>query len=349
VSRTVAWVILGSAHPMGQQHAESSLQRALRQRARDGWVFTTRRVVSLRSRDGGGLRLPMRAMTAAPRLATGAVGQVAYGRARLVHRFDLRLPPRLGQEVVTVHDLPPLRFQDEGRLSGRAVASAHAAAGVLCPSQFAADEVTTLLRPRRVWVVPNGVGEEVARALPLTADDRAAHGIAERYVLHAGGATTRKNLDALAPAWKRVAARCPDVTLVLCGPPHPRRDRLFAELPRVRYLGHLEPAVVACLMRSAAAVVVPSLYEGFGLPALEGMAAGVPVVAADRGALPEVCGTAALLVPATDEGIADGLLEVLTDGPRAAALRARGPARAAAFSWAAAADATLAVYREVLG
>jgi glycosyltransferase involved in cell wall biosynthesis len=75
----------------------------------------------------------------------------------------------------------------------------------------------------------------------------------------------------------------------------------------------------------------------------------VPVVAADRGALPEVCGSAALLVPATAEGIADGLLEVLSDGARAAALRSLGPARASAFSWSAAADATLAVYDEVLG
>lgn len=347
MSRSVAWVTMGSAHPMGQQHAESSLQRALRQQARDGWVFTTRRVVSLRSREGG-VRLPMRAMTAAPRLATGAVGQLAYGRARLVHRFDLRLPPRLGREVVTVHDLPPLRFHDEGRLSRWAVASARASAGVICPSQFAADEIAALLRPRRVWVVPNGVGEEVARAVPLDADDLAAHGIAERYVLHAGGATTRKNLEALAPAWTRVATWCPDTTLVLCGPPHPRRDRLFAGVAGVRYLGHLEPAMVARLMRSAAAVVVPSLYEGFGLPALEGLAAGVPVVAADRGALPEVCGSAALLVPATAEGIADGLLEVMTDGTRAAALRAQGPARAAAFSWSRAADATLAVYEEAL-
>jgi glycosyltransferase involved in cell wall biosynthesis len=220
---------------------------------------------------------------------------------------------------------------------------------VICPSHFAADEVTTLLRPRRVWVIPNGVGEEVARAVPMSADELAVHGIGGPYVLHAGGATTRKNLDALAGAWKLVAARRPGSTLVLCGPPHPRRDRLFAGLPDVRYLGRLEPAVVARLMRSAAAVVVPSLYEGFGLPALEGMAAGVPVVAADRGALPEVCGTAALLVPATAGGIADGLAEVLDDGARAAELRARGPARAADFSWSSAADQTLKVYEEVLG
>jgi alpha-1,3-rhamnosyl/mannosyltransferase len=333
---------------MGQQHYETSLQRALRQREGDGWVFSARRVTSLRSRERGGVRLPLRALAATPRIATGAVCQLAYGRARLVHRFDLRLPPRLGREVVTVHDLPPLRFQDEGRLPPQALASARSAVGVICPSQFAADEVRNLLAPRRIWVVPYGVSEELVLAAPVAASELAHSGIHGRFVLHAAGATTRKNLDAFAPAWRRVAARCTDTTLVLCGPPHPRRDRLFAGIPRTRYLGHLEPAAVARLMRSAAAVVVPSLYEGFGMPALEGMACGVPVVAADRGALPEVCGTAALLVPATENGIAEGLVEVLTNEARAASLRARGLERAATFTWSSAADATLAVYEEAL-
>lgn len=348
MNRSVAWVTMASAYPMGQQHHETSLQLALRQRARDGWVFSARRVGSLRSPDPGGVRLPLRALAAAPRLATLAVGQLAYGRAGLVHRFDLRLPPRAGREIVTVHDLPPLRFEDEGRLSRHAVASACEAVGVICPSRFAAEEVEALLRPRRVWVVPNGVGEEVAGAVPLTSAELAAHGITGRFVLHAGGATARKNLDALAAAWRRVAPACPDTTLVLCGPPHPRRERLFGGVAGARYLGHLDPAVVARLMRSAAAVVVPSLYEGFGLPALEGMAAGTPVVAADRGALPEVCGTAARLVPATPEGIADGLVEVLTDAALAAVLRAEGPRQAARYSWSGAADATLEVYEEAL-
>jgi glycosyltransferase involved in cell wall biosynthesis len=348
MSRSVAWVTMASAHPMGQQAYETCLQRALLRQARDGWVFADRRVASLRSRARGGVRLPLRALEAAPRLAAGAVSQLAYGRAQLVHRFDLRLPPRLGREVVTVHDLPPLRFDDEGWLSARAVASARGAAGVICPSQFAAEEVRTLLAPRRLWVVPYGRNEEVGRAVPMTADELAAHRVSERFVLHAAGATTRKNLDALAAAWRLVAARCPDTTLVLCGPPHPRRDHLFDGVPAVRYLGRLDPPAVARFMRAASAVVVPSLYEGFGMPALEGLAAGVPVVAADRGALPEVCGGAALLVPPTAEGIADGLVEVLTDGRRAAALRAGGPGRAAAFSWARAAEATLAVYEEAL-
>jgi glycosyltransferase involved in cell wall biosynthesis len=276
------------------------------------------------------------------------VGQCAYGKAQLVHRFDLRLPARLGREVVTVHDLPPLRFQDEGRLSPAALASARTAVGVICPSEFAAEEVRALLRPRFVWVVPNGVSGEIGRAEPLPSGELAAHGIKGRLVLHAGGATTRKNLDTLAVAWRRVAAGCPDTILVMCGPPHPRREHLFAGIPNARYLGHLSPGRAARLMRSAAAVVVPSLYEGFGLPALEGMAAGVPVVAAERGALPEVCGDAALLVPPTAEGIADGLVEVLTDEARAAALRTRGPERAAAFTWSRAADATLAIYEEAL-
>jgi alpha-1,3-rhamnosyl/mannosyltransferase len=349
MSRSVAWVTMASAHPMGQQRYETSLQRALRRREQDGWVFSSRRVSSLRSRERGGVRLPQRALAAAPSLAVRTVVQLAYGPARLVHRFDLRLPPRLGREVLTVHDLPPLRFPDEGRLSPRALASARGAVGVICPSQFAAEEVRTLLRPRRLWVVPYGVDEEVRRAAPLAPTELASHGITGRFVLHAAGATTRKNLDALALAWRQVAARCADTTLVLCGPPHPRRERLFVGVPATRYLGHLEPAKVASLMRSAAAVVVPSLYEGFGMPALEGMAAGVPVVAADQAALPEVCGGAALLVPATGEGIAEGLVEVLTDETRAASLRARGPERAAAFTWSRAADETLAVYEEALG
>jgi glycosyltransferase involved in cell wall biosynthesis len=348
MSRSVAWVTMASAHPMGQQHHETSLQRALRDQGRDRWRFTARQVVSLRSKGNGGVRLPLRALMSAPGLASRSVSQVAYGRATLVHRFDLRLPARLGREVVTVHDLPPLRFSDEGRLSPRALASARAAVGVICPSQFAAEEVWSLLRPRRVWVIPNGVSEAIGAAMPLPSAELTAHGIKGRLVLHAGGATARKNLEGLAAAWPRVAAACPDTTLVLCGPLHPRRERLFAGVPGFRFLGHLDPAAVARLMRSAAAVVVPSVYEGFGLPALEGMAAGTPVVATDQGALPEVCGTAAMLVPATVDGLADGLIEVLTNEGRAAALRAAGPRQAARFTWSGAADATLAVYEEAL-
>jgi glycosyltransferase involved in cell wall biosynthesis len=344
-------VTLVSGHntlPMGQQHYELALRRSLARRASARWRISMRQVVSLRSPTRGGVRLPIRALSGVPYAAVAPLAQLAYGRAQLVHRFDLRLPPRLGREVVTVHDLPPLRFDDEGDLPRWAIAGARQALGVICPSEFAADEVRALLGVRQVWVIPNGVSPEIALATPISRAELAAKEIRGPYVLHAGGATKRKNLDALALAWTSVVDRCPETHLVLCGPPHPRRRQLFDKAKRVHDLGYLRPAAVAGLMRAAAAVVVPSLYEGFGLPALEGMAAGVPVVAAETGALPEVCGGAALLVPATAGGIADGLLEVLQDRGRAARLRRLGPVRAAGFSWARTADQTLAVYDEAI-
>ena len=112
-------------------------------------------------------------------------------------------------------------------------------------------------------------------------------------------------------------------------------------------IGRQEPELVARLMASSSAVVVPSLYEGFGLTALEGMACGTPVVAAACGALPEVCGQAALLVDPGPEGLAEGLLAVLESTEVAGRLRAAGPTRAATFSWDVAAERHLDVYDEL--
>jgi glycosyltransferase involved in cell wall biosynthesis len=218
---------------------------------------------------------------------------------------------------------------------------------VICPSAFAADEVRTLLGVERTRVVPNGVDQRIADAERLSDAELAALGIDAPFVLHAGGATKRKNLAALADAWPAVRAEHPDAFLALCGPPHPRRDELFGGVEGVRYLGHREPSFVARLMRTASVVVVPSTYEGFGLPALEGMAAGTPVVAAARGALPEVCGDAALLVEPTAEALAGGIGEVLGGDPAAAQRVEAGLRRARELTWERAARATAAVYDEV--
>jgi glycosyltransferase involved in cell wall biosynthesis len=339
--KTVTWVQAHSHAPMGMQHHENELQRALQARAGDAWRFESRHVGSLRTGRGARVRLPLAAVRSAPLTGAAAAGRLAYGRASLVHRFDLRLPPRRGREIVTVHDLPPLRFGDEGDLPRWAAESARRAACVICPSEFAASEVRSLLGVERVHVVANGVGHAFRNG-------RADGDGLGRFVLHAGGATERKNLTALADAWRAVAAEEEDIQLVLCGPPDARRDRLFADVPRTRFLGLLPPERVSSLMRSAAAVVVPSRYEGFGLPALEGMAAGVPVVAAGAGALPEVCGEAALLVEPTPDGLARGLLAVLRDETLARRLRAEGPRRAAPFTWERAAEETLAIYEDVL-
>ncbi|HVS85866.1 MAG TPA: glycosyltransferase family 1 protein [Gaiellaceae bacterium] len=334
---------------MGQQIHEAELSRALAGYAGGRWAVRERSLVSLRS-GVGGRRVPLRLVWAAPFPLAAAAGSLLYGRADLVHRLDLRCPPSITREVVTVHDLPPLRFDDEGSLPSWGARSARAAALVICPSEFAAAEARALLGVTRTRVVPNGVDLTRAEAAPFSDAELDSLGIALPFVLHAGGATKRKNLAALAAAWPAVLAEHPDARLVLCGPPHPRRDELFATVANARYLGHRDSTFVARLMRTAAAVVVPSTYEGFGLPALEAMAAGTPVVAAARGALPEVCGDgAALLVEPTPAELARGIGETLAGGDPVDARVAAGLRRAREFTWEHAARATASVYDEAIG
>ncbi len=334
---------------MGQQHYESQITQALQSRPHTDWALSSRRIVSWHSQIEGSVRLPTRPLWNAPFALVAPLAQRAYGRADLIHRLDLRLPPRLGREIITIHDLPPLRFPDEGNLPRWAAKGARRSAGVICPSEFAADEVSSLLKIRRVWVIPYGVASAFLEPNPMGDQELKELRVSRPFVLHAAGATQRKNLSSLATAWKEVASSAPEATLVMCGPLDSRRDRLFASLPRVRLLGQLELQAVARLMQAATLVVVPSLYEGFGLPALEGMAAGVPVVAANCAALPEVCGSAALLVPPTPAGLADGIMEVLEQREVETRLRHDGKSRAALFTWERAASATIAAYREAMG
>ncbi len=177
----------------------------------------------------------------------------------------------------------------------------------------------------------------------------AALGIRQPFVLHAGGCTQRKNLAGLAAAWPLVRAARPDAQLVLAGPPDERRDRLFGPLEGTVRTGRLDDSAVPGVMAAAAAVVVPSTYEGFGLPALEAMAAGVPVVAAERSALPEVCGDAAYLVEPDGPGLAEGLVAALEGGPDAVAMVEQGRARATTFTWEASAAAHAALWRSAVG
>jgi glycosyltransferase involved in cell wall biosynthesis len=200
-----------------------------------------------------------------------------------------------------------------------------------------------------VHVIPYGLSDDFAD--PQRADDAALDdlGVGRQFIVHAAGAPLRKNLAALAGAWAELAASYPDLHLLLCGPQDPRRDEQFARLPRVVVPGRVPPSQLAAVMKRAAAVVVPSTYEGFGLPVLEGMACGVPVVAARAGALPEVAGDGAVLVAPTIEAIAEGVRRVLDDAAFAAGIAEKGHKRALGFSWAAAARLHLGVYRKALG
>jgi glycosyltransferase involved in cell wall biosynthesis len=279
---------------------------------------------------------------------------LAARRARAI-LCPANLAPLAGRRnVVVLHDVAPLRepgwYSELYVRYQRAVLPriARGAARVIAPSAFSKREVVELLDvpEERVAVVPGGVD---ARFTPDAdaARARAVLGLDGRpYVLTVASRTARKNLDVLDLAARRLAARGVDV--VAAGGDRPQfRDDGRAARAGVRALGHVDDALLPGLYAGAAAFVLPSLYEGFGLTALEALAAGVPVVAADRGALPEVCGDAAQLVDPTDAEALATALERALDDPRP--WRAAGPPRAAALTWEATARGVDAVVAEVLG
>ncbi|WP_187368833.1 glycosyltransferase family 4 protein [Baekduia soli] len=259
------------------------------------------------------------------------------------------LAPLAGRRtVVVIHDVAALRepgwYSDLYVRWQRTVLPriARRARLVITPSAFSRDEVVELLgvAPERVRVVHGGVDGRFTPAADVPAA-RAALGLASQpYVLTVASRTARKNLAALEPAAERLARR--GVQLVAAGGDRPQ-FRGATPVSGVRALGHVDDALLPGLYAGAAAFVLPSLYEGFGLTALEALAAGVPVVAADRGALPEVCGDAAQLVDPTDPEALAGALERALDDP--APWRAAGPPRAAPLTWDATARAVDALLR----
>jgi glycosyltransferase involved in cell wall biosynthesis len=343
-----------TAVPMGAQayerHVVSRAPAALAELSGPDEHWGVRHVVarSLRSSLPGTVRLPLGWLSGASPRARAAVGRLAYARGGLVHRMGLELPPA-PREVVTLHDVVAWRYADESAPVPAAAEELRRAAAVICVSAFTAGEAVDLLGITDPVVVPNGVEARYFGAAPLGGDALAGLGVTGPYVLTAGGASERKNLAALAEAWPRVRAACPDVTLVLAGPPHPRRTELFAALPGVRLVGRVAEELLPGLYAAASVVVVPSLVEGFGLPALEGMATGVPVVASDRSSLPEVVGDGGLLVEPTAAGLAEGVLDALAGGSDVEAMVRRGLERARRFTWEAAAEGHARVWRSVAG
>jgi glycosyltransferase involved in cell wall biosynthesis len=232
--------------------------------------------------------------------------------------------------AVVLHDAAPLRNPDwysaayahwQGALLPRI---ARRAALVITVSEFSRTELRQLLGVD-AHVVPGGVDERFTPDADPEAACRALN-ITRPYVLTVASRTTRKNLDVLEPVARELATDGIDV--VAAGGDRPQ----FRPSPdgAVRALGHVDDALLPGLYAGAAAFVLPSLYEGFGLTCLEAMACGTPVVAADATALPETCGEAALLVDATDpQAITVALRRAIDDHE----LTAAGLARAAQFTW----------------
>lgn len=245
--------------------------------------------------------------------------------------------------VVVVHDAAPLRhpawYSGAYAAWQRALlpAVARRARRLITVSAFSRRELVDLLDvdPARVAVVPGGVDARFTPAADAPAA-RAALRLVRPYVLCVASHTARKNLAALAPAARRLAVD--GVEVVVAGGHRPQFAR-EAGLDRLRLLGPVDDALLPGLYAGAAAFALPSRYEGFGLPVLEAMACGTPVVASTAAALPETCGGAARLAAPDGEAFAAALTALLRDGRERQELRDAGLRRAARFSWDATARA----------
>jgi len=285
----------------------------------------------------------------------------------------LHLPSGVGPlrstlpSVVTVHDLAALRFPEffrswhGGYIRLVLPHLARTARAVIADSSATKADVVEFLHvpEARVAVVPlavrAGIGE-VADDSTAAHEVRARYALPGRFVLAVGTIEPRKNLKRLLEAVRRMATRPggQDIALVHAGPGGWLTDDVAQAASalgngRVRFLGHVSTADLAALYSLADCCAYPSLWEGFGLPVLEAMACGCPVLTSRASALPELAGGAALLVdPTSTEEIEEGLTRLWTDESLRARLKQRGLARAREFSWERAARETVAVYDAVL-
>jgi glycosyltransferase involved in cell wall biosynthesis len=272
-------------------------------------------------------------------------------------------PPHLPcPSIVTVHDVSyaraPELFSRRDRALFRFVrGSVRRAARVIAVSEFTRLDVCDLYRlaPGRVVAIPNGVS---ARFRPLAdAGERVRErfGIDTPYVLCVGALQPRKNVPLAIEAFARIGPAAQGCALVVAGGDRGGRPDVLDAIHRARLagrvhlLGHVEEDDLPALYAGARVLAFPSLYEGFGLPALEAMACGTPVVASSTTGLAEAVGDAGLTVdPRNADDLAEALARVLGDDALRERLVAAGLARAAAFTWARTARATAEVYREAL-
>ena len=304
-------------------------------------------------------RIPVRLLNLAwHRAGWPAVEALTGRRFDVVHSpHPLLMPSRAAAQVITVHDLDfldhPDRTTGEIHRDYAALVRRHVAraAHVVVPSRHTASELGRRLHvpPEAISVCPNGAPEWPARDRPPSPG----------HLLFVGTLEPRKNVAGLLDAYARLVTRRPDIpVLVLAGAdrtgPHGSEDwRQRLERPplagRVRRTGYIESPALQALYVGARALVLPSLDEGFGLPALEAMTVGVPVVASNRGGLPEVVGNAGLLVDPTDcDALAAALERVSTDDALARQCVARGLQRARAFTWRASARSLRCAYRKAI-
>ncbi len=268
--------------------------------------------------------------------------------------------------VVTVHDLGYLHYPDRHPplerlyLGWSTRHSARVARRVIAVSRATAHDLVALngVPQDRIRVVYSGIDESLCPVTDAAAIEalRARLGIPGPYVLHVGRLQLRKNLVRLVEAFDQIKNTAEGLSLVLAGRPgwgHQQLLRRIVQLDlsdRVILPGYISDEDLPALYSGAQLYAFPSLYEGFGFPALEAMACGVPVVCANTSSLPELVGNAALTVAPTDTvALAEAIRRLLTDNALRQQLITRGLERVRSFTWEAAARATLEVLQEAAG
>jgi glycosyltransferase involved in cell wall biosynthesis len=284
----------------------------------------------------------------------------------IFHGLDhIGVPPlaKVGRYIATIHDMIPLLWPQWVTYKHRLVVTAayrrlgHQADRIITPSETTKADVVNRLQidPQRIAVIPWGCDE---RFQPEGDPEHFAavrhrYGLPAQYLLFVGTLEPRKNLTRLLQAYARLRAEgCgKHVQLVVAG----RTGWLYTDIfdavktlglnEEVVFTGFVDDADLPALYRGACLFVFPSLYEGFGLPILEAMASGVPVVTSTTASMPEVAGDAAVLVdPQDPEAIAAGMARVLAEDRLRQAMIQKGLARARRFTWDSVAEATLALY-----
>ena len=306
------------------------------------------------------LHIPRRLMQACTNALKWPLIEVFIGRIDLFHGTHFVLPAvRSAKLVLTVHDLTFLKYPEyfsDRRLNERGHKAELANAlkqadAVIAPSECTRADLVELMKVRedRIRVVHYGVERSffVSENSPKRAAVAARYGLSRPYLVFVVGTPEpRKNLIRTVAA-TRIAA--PDVPLAIVGPREPIRRLLKGDTCGVRLIGSVPEEDLPFVLCGAEIALYPSLAEGFGLPAVEALAAGVPLVTSDRTALPEVVGKAAVLVnPESVEAIVDAIRSLLEDEHRRRQLVELGKIRAKELSWEAAADRVLAIYRELV-
>jgi glycosyltransferase involved in cell wall biosynthesis len=284
-----------------------------------------------------------------------------------VHHGPHYTMPRLGSTpvVVTIHDKtffdhPEWHERSKVVLFRRAIALAtRRAAALVCVSHYTATRLRERFGELTVTVIPHGVDHARFHPEPEAADQEVLNrlGVPADFVAFVGTLEPRKDVPSLVRAFDEVAGSHPEVQLVLAGQTGWGVDTLERAIAASRHrdrivrTGFIPDAAVPALLRRARAVVYPSLAEGFGLPALEALACGAPLVTTTGSAMEEVVDQVAALVPPGDVGaLAASLVELLDpNSPRSRCFRQAGPKVAARYTWEASAEAHVELYQRVAG